>query len=403
MSTQADLLINNIHIASMTDNGEPYGVIENACVAIKDGLICSVAESIGHRIEAKQVFNGNGQWLTPGLIDCHTHLVYAGNRATEFEMRQQGATYAEIAQQGGGIQSTVNATRFGSESELFESAIKRAARLVEEGVTCIEVKSGYGLDLDTELRMLSVASRLSEHLPLSIVPTYLGAHTVPKEYKESPDAYVEFVCNVVIPKVADQGLAKSVDVFCESIGFSPEQCERVFEAAEKVGLSVKAHVEQLSDLKGAVLAAKHNAISVDHIEYLAEEDVPKLAEAGTVAVLLPGAFYFLKETQLPPIAALRQHRVPMAIATDLNPGSSPMASLLTTMNMGCVLFGMTPEEALKGVTVNAAKALKLCSKGQIATGFDADLCLWDIQHPSELSYGINQVRPTQKWVAGHAV
>lgn len=403
MSTKIDLLIDNIHIASMTNNGQAYGTIENASVAIKDGLICSVAESPNKDFDADKVVDGNGQWLTPGLIDCHTHLVYAGNRATEFEMRQQGKSYAEIAQQGGGIQSTVNATRQATESELLESAIKRATRLAEEGVTCIEIKSGYGLDLETELSMLRVAAKLERYLPLSTVPTYLGAHTVPLEYKDNPDAYVEFVCNVVIPKVAEQGLARSVDVFCESIGFSPTQCQKVFESAKKHGLHIKAHVEQLSDLKGAKLAANFGAMSVDHIEYLAESDIQDLAEAGTVAVLLPGAFYFLRETQLPPVDALKKHKVPIAIATDLNPGSSPLASILTTMNMSCVLFGLTPEDALKGVTINAAKALKQCSKGQIATGYDADLCLWDIQHPSELSYGINQLRPSQKWVAGNEI
>jgi imidazolonepropionase len=294
----------------------------------------------------------------------------------------------------------VNATREASEQTLLSSAIKRAARLVEEGVTCIEVKSGYGLDLHTELKMLKVAKQISENLPVSIVTTYLGAHTVPKEYRSNPDDYVQFICDQVIPVVAKQRLATCVDVFCESIGFSPAQCRKIFEAAKAHALNVKAHVEQLSDLKGAKLAAEFGAISVDHIEYLDPKDIPVLQQSGTVAVLLPGAFYYLSETQKPPVAALRANQVPMAIATDLNPGSSPIASILTIMNMASVLFGLTPEEVLYGVTLHAAKALNLSNKGQVKTGMDADLCLWDIAHPAELVYGINQHRPSAKWFAG---
>lgn len=401
MKTKIDLLIHNVSIASMTDNGLPYGQIQNASVAIKNGSICSITKSPFDEFEPEKVVDGQGQWLLPGFIDCHTHMVYAGNRAKEFEMRQQGKTYTEIAQQGGGIQSTVNATRRATEAELLEGSLKRARRLVEEGVTCIEIKSGYGLDLDTELRMLKVAAEVADKLPVTVLPTYLGAHTVPVEYKNNPDAYVDYVCDTVIPKVAEQGLAVSVDVFCESIGFSPQQCEKVFIAAQEHDLNIKAHVEQLSDLKGAKLAAQYQAISVDHIEYLDEDDVSLLADSGTVAVLLPGAFYYLRETQLPPVNSLRHHNVPIAIATDLNPGSSPIASILTTMNMACVLFGLTPEESLRGVTAHAAKALNLENKGQIAVGLDADLCLWDIEHPCEFSYGINQIRPTRKWVAGN--
>ncbi|MEH6712795.1 MAG: imidazolonepropionase [Paraglaciecola polaris] len=400
MTKAADLLIRNVHIASMQDNGQPYGLIENACVAIKDGLISHIGSSQDKNVRASAEFNGAGQWLLPGLIDCHTHLVFGGNRALEFEMRQQGKSYADIARQGGGIQSTVNATRAASSESLLQGALKRAARLVDEGVTTIEVKSGYGLDTDTEIKMLETAKEIEKHLGVNIITTYLGAHAVPIEYQDNPDEYVQLVCNELIPRIKQQGLASAVDVFCESIGFSPAQCEKVFIAAQKNGLHIKAHVEQLSDLKGAKLAAHYHALSVDHIEYLSSSDVPVLAKAGTVAVLLPGAFYSLRETQLPPIDALRQHKVPIALATDLNPGSSPIASLLTMLNMGCILFGLTPEEALFGVTKNAARALGLVNKGQIALGFTADLGLWDIEHPSQLSYGMNLVRPTRKWLAG---
>lgn len=402
MTVQCDWLVKNVRIASMQDNGQPYGLLEQTSVAIKEGKILSLTNDPSN-FTAKHVFDGQQQWLLPGFIDCHTHLVYGGNRAAEFEQRLLGKTYAEIAQAGGGIQSTVNATRLASEQELLISAVKRATRLVEEGVTCIEVKSGYGLDLNTELKMLKVAKQIAEHLPVNIVPTYLGAHAVPKEHSDSAEDYVNFVCDVVIPQVAKQQLASCVDVFCESIGFTPNQCRQVFKAAKEHGLDVKAHVEQLSDLKGAKLAAEFGALSVDHIEYMLAEDVSSLKDAGTVAVILPGAFYYLHETQKPPIEALRKSKIPMAIATDLNPGSSPIASLLTCINMASVLFSLTPEEALLGVTINAAKALKLNDKGCIDEGKDADLCLWDIEHPCELVYAVNQHRPSTKWLAGKQV
>jgi imidazolonepropionase len=402
MAKHCELLIKNVRIASMQDNNLPYGSIENAILAINDGVIVYVGEN-SEAYSGEQCYDGQNRWLLPGLIDCHTHLIYGGNRATEFEQRLQGISYTEIAQQGGGIQSTVNATRKASKAELLTSAIKRAARLVEEGVTSIEIKSGYGLDLDTEIKMLEIARELAQQLPINIIPTYLGAHTVPVEYKDKPDEYVSFICQQVIPEIAKRKLAVAVDVFCESIGFSPKQCERVFIAAKQHGLGIKAHVEQLSDLKGAKLAADFGAWSVDHIEYLDPSDVSALKEADTVAVLLPGAFYFLNETKKPPVAALREHNVPMAVATDLNPGSSPLASLLTAMNMASVLFGLTPEEALRGTTINAAKALGLENKGTIKQGMDADLCLWDIEHPSELVYGINQNRPCAIWLGGRHV
>ncbi|MGS2719439.1 imidazolonepropionase [Paraglaciecola aestuariivivens] len=402
MTLPCDLLIKNVRIASMQQQGQPYGELNEQVVAIKDGKIIGLSKQ-AQDFSATRTFDGQQKWLLPGFIDCHTHLVYGGNRAAEFEQRLLGKSYAEIAQAGGGIQNTVNATRAASASNLLNKALKRAARLVEEGVTCIEVKSGYGLDLDTEIKMLKVAKQIEHHLPVTIIPTYLGAHTVPKEFKQAPNDYVDFICQKVIPEVAKQQLAEAVDVFCESIGFSPAQCEKVFVAAKQHGLKVKAHVEQLSDLKGAKLASEYQALSVDHIEYMQAVDVPYLKQSGTVAVLLPGAFYYLHEKQLPPIQALREHQVPMAIATDLNPGSSPIASLLTTMNMASVLFALTPEEALKGVTVHAAQALGLSNKGQIAQHMDADLCLWDIEHPNELVYAVNQHRPETKWLAGQQV
>jgi imidazolonepropionase len=400
MTKQCDLVINNVRIASMQKDEKPYGILSQSSVAIKDGKVLAIFDRSKASYKGDQIYDGENRWLLPGFIDCHTHLVYGGNRANEFEQRLQGKTYTEIAQQGGGIQGTVNATREASEKELLLGAIKRAARLVEEGVTCIEVKSGYGLDLHTELKMLKVAKQIAENLPVSIVTTYLGAHTVPKEYRLNPDDYVQFICEQVIPAVADQKLASCVDVFCESIGFSPTQCRTIFAAAKTHRLNVKAHVEQLSDLKGAKLAAEFGALSVEHIEYLDPKDIPAIKQADTVAVLLPGAFYYLSETQKPPVAELRANKVPIAIATDLNPGSSPIASILTIMNMASVLFGLTPEEVLYGVTLHAAKALNIPKKGQINIGMDADLCLWDIEHPAELVYAINQHRPSAKWFAG---
>lgn len=400
MAEQCDLVINNVRIASMQLNGKPYGTLNHTSVAIENGKVLAIFDANNKTYQGVKQYDGENKWLLPGFIDCHTHLVYGGNRANEFEQRLQGKTYTEIAQQGGGIQGTVNATRESSEQTLLSSAIKRAARLVEEGVTSIEVKSGYGLDMETELKMLSVATQIAEHLPVTIIPTYLGAHTVPKEYRSNPDDYVQFVCEQVIPAVAKQNLADCVDVFCESIGFSPAQCRKIFEVAKNHKLDVKAHVEQLSDLKGAKLAAEYCALSVDHIEYLDPYDIPALAQSGTVAVLLPGAFYYLSETKKPPVAELRANNIPIAIATDLNPGSSPIASILTIMNMASVLFSLTPEEAICGVTINAAKALNLPNKGQVKAGMDADLCLWDIEHPAELVNGINQHRPCAKWFAG---
>lgn len=400
---RADFIIHNVNVASMHNEQNGYGIIEKAEVAVKDAKIIDVAVRGKSNIQTSQQYDGQGKWLLPGFIDCHTHLVYGGNRSAEFEQRLQGHSYTEIAQAGGGIQSTVASTRAESHQSLLQSAIKRARRLAEEGVTCIEIKSGYGLDLDTEIKMLEVIKRLPEHVPINTVATYLGAHTVPNEFKGKPDQYIDYICSEVIPYVADRRLAQAVDVFCETIGFSNAQCRKVFVTAQQAGLDIKAHVEQLSNLQGAVLAAAHGALSVDHIEYLADQDIAELKKANCVAVLLPGAFYYLHEKQKPPVQGLREQGVPMAVATDLNPGSSPVASLLTAANMAAVLFGLTPLECLLGITAHAAQALGLESKGRIAEGYDADLCLWDVTHPAELIYGINTHRPTDIWLGGKHV
>ncbi|GGX39181.1 imidazolonepropionase [Saccharospirillum salsuginis] len=340
---------------------------------------------------------GQGGVLTPGLIDCHTHLVFGGQRAGEFEQRLEGASYADIAAQGGGIISTVRATREASEDDLYTSAAKRLQGLMADGVTTVEIKSGYGLTTEHEAKMLRVARRLGEQYPVRVVTTFLGAHALPPEYKDRKDDYIDLVCNDMIPSIADQGLADAVDVFCEGIAFNLDQTERVFQAAHKHGLPIKGHVEQLSHLGGASLAAKYNALSVDHIEWLTEDDVQAIAESGTVATLLPGAFYTLRDTQVPPIDALRRARVPMAIATDGNPGSSPIFQLTLILNMACTLFRLTPTEALQGVTANAARALGLSEQlGSIQPGQRADFCIWDIEQPAELAYAIAPGRLRQR-------
>lgn len=398
-----DLLIKNVHIASMQKSLEGYGIIENATVAVKNGTFVYVGSDDVQANLGAEVIDGQGKWLLPGLIDCHTHLVYGGNRSDEFEQRLLGRSYKEIAEQGGGIQSTVEATRKASKHELLSSAMGRAKKLLEEGVTTIEIKSGYGLDLANEIKMLEVAKELEKRLPITVITTFLGAHTVPAEFKHNPDAYVDLICGEMIPVIAENQLASFVDVFCESIGFSLTQSQRVFECAKQHGLNIKAHVEQLSDLGGAKLASQYGASSVDHLEYLNEQDIAEIGKTDTVAVILPGAYYYLNETTKPPVQALRKHQVPMAVATDLNPGSSPLNSLLTAMNMAAVMFGLSPEECLKGTTIHAAQALRQSNKGQIKEGMDADFSLWDIKHPNELVYGINQTRPSQIWQAGKHV
>ena len=387
-----DSLWINVHLATMTP-ATPYGTVESGALAVAGEQIVWVGQEkelpADLKSSAAEVHDGDGAWITPGLVDCHTHLVYAGSRAREFELRLQGATYEEIARQGGGIRSTVSATRDADEDTLFNQSAPRLLALLREGVTTVEVKSGYGLDLDTELRMLRVARRLGEEFPVTVLPTFLGAHALPPEYENRPDDYIEFVCNQVLPQVASQKMAVAVDAFCENIGFTLEQTERVFKTAKNLGLAIKLHAEQLTDLQGAALAARYRALSADHLEYVSEAGVQAMAKHNTVAVLLPGAFYFLRETQVPPVDLLRRHGVPIALSTDCNPGSSPTVSLLLMLNMACTLFRLTPEEALAGVTRNGARALGLQDRiGTLEPGKDADFVIWNIPEPAELSYRI---------------
>jgi imidazolonepropionase len=383
-------LFTHARITAMTDGRIPYGLIENGAIAVKDGRIAWV----GPQSETPSFCASfartalEGRLVTPGLIDCHTHVVFGGNRAAEFEMRLNGASYEEVARAGGGIISTVKATREASDEDLAANALPRIDAMLAEGVTTIEVKSGYGLDAETELKMLRAARAIAKLRRVRIVTTFLGAHAVPPEYRDRSDAYIDEVCIPTLRAAHAEALVDAADGFCEGIAFSPAQIARVFDAAKALKLPVKLHAEQLSNLGGARLAASYGALSADHLEYLDEEGVAAMAKAGTVAVILPGAYYTLRETQMPPIALLRQYGVPMALATDCNPGSSPMTSLLLAMNMGCTLFRMTPLEALKGVTVNAALALGLKDCGTIAAGQRADLAVWNIDHPAELSYRI---------------
>lgn len=385
----------NVNIATMSDAGNSYGEIKAAALAIVDGKIAWLgkqADLPAFDEKTTKVIDGQGQWLTPGLIDCHTHLIYGGNRANEFEMRLQGKSYQEIAEAGGGIVSTVKATREASKDELLASALPRLTALHQQGVTTLEIKSGYGLDTETEIKMLEVAGTLAEKLPVTIKRTFLGAHALPVEYKDNPEGYVDLVCDEMMPLVAQRKLADTVDVFCENIGFNVSQTERVFASAKQHGLAIKVHAEQLSDLGGTELAAKYKAKSSDHVEFLSEQGIAAMKQADMTAVLLPGAFYFLRETQLPPITQLREQGVAMAIATDANPGSSPICSIQLMLNMACTLFRLTPAEALAGVTCHAAKALDLSDKkGMLAVGYDADIAQWNISQPAELCYqfGVN--------------
>ena len=384
-------LLTNLRIATMADvNPASYGLVEKAAVAIGGGKITWVgAEAeIPAACATFSRTSYQGRLLTPALIDCHTHIVFGGNRAAEFEMRLNGATYEEVARAGGGIVSTVKATRGATDSELLASALPRVDAMLAEGVSVIEIKSGYGLDADTELRMLRVARNIETIRPLRVVTTFLGAHAIPPEYLGRADSYIDEVCIPTLRKAHAEGLIDAVDGFCEGIAFSPAQIARVFDVARQLNLPMKLHAEQLSNLGGAKLAASYGALSADHLEYLDEGGVAALAKSGTVAVILPGAFYTLREKQMPPIDELRLHGVAMALATDCNPGSSPLTSLLLTMNMGCTLFRMTPLEALRGVTVNAARALGLRDCGTIAVGQRADFAIWNVEHPAELSYRI---------------
>ena len=404
--TSWQTLWRNVNLATMTEGGSGYGAIEQGALAIADGKIVWIGKESDlpdYDKAAVEVLDGQGKWLTPGLIDCHTHLVYGGNRANEFEMRLQGKSYQEIANAGGGIVSTVSATRKATSEQLLASALPRAKALLSQGVTTVEIKSGYGLNVESELKMLKVAGMINEQLPINVKRTFLGAHAVPVEYKDKADDYIELVCNEMIPAVEAENLADAVDVFCEGIGFDIQQTESVFKAAQKHQIPVKIHAEQLSNLGGSELASSYQALSCDHIEYLDEQGVKAMAEAGTVAVLLPGAFYFLRETQQPPIELLRKHNVSMAIATDANPGSSPIVNLPLMLNMACTLFRLTPAEAIAGVTCHAASALGEKSKGQLAIGFDADLALWNIEQPAMLCYqfGVNLLE--NLYISGKAV
>ena len=372
------------------DGADGYGLRENAALLVDDSRIAWIGSmQDSPPAAAAERYDCAGRLVTPGLIDCHTHLVHGGDRADEFELRLEGASYAQIAARGGGIVSTVNATRAASLDQLFEQALPRARQLQSEGVTTIEIKSGYGLDCASEIKMLRVAAELERELGWRVIKTFLGAHALPPEYANRSDEYIELVCEEMLPAAHAEGLVDAVDVFIESIAFSVDQGERVLACAQQLGLPVKAHVEQLSDLGGAAMAARRGALSVDHLEYLAPSDVALLVEHDCVAVLLPGAFYVLGERQLPPLQALREHGVAMALATDLNPGSSPLHSLLLTMNLGCTLFRMTPAEALRGVTVNGARALGLQAQiGSLEPGKQADLAVWDVDRPALLSYRI---------------
>ncbi|HWR95250.1 MAG TPA: imidazolonepropionase [Arenimonas sp.] len=373
----------------VTLDGPDYGMVRNGCIAWRDGEITYVGTDSGNALiwlqDAEQAFDAKGNWLTPALIDCHTHLVFAGNRAEEAEQRLNGASYEDIAKAGGGILSSVRSTREASEEELFTQSLPRLQALIADGVACVEIKSGYGLDLANERKMLRVARRLGEHAGITVKTTYLAAHALPAEFSGRSDDYIDAVC-VWLPHLHGEGLIDAVDVFCEGIGFSSAQSRRVFEAARALGLPVKCHADQLSDLSGAALVAEFSGLSADHVEYTSDESVRRMAAAGTVAVLLPGAFHVLRETKLPPMAAFREHGVPMAVATDCNPGTAPLLSLRLAMAMACTHFRLTPEEALRGATLHAAKALGLGDRGRLAVGQRADFALWNIRHPAELCY-----------------
>ena len=388
-----DALWRNVHLATMTDGSASYGDILNGALAIKNGQIAwlGAEQDVPADAHAAETHDGQGAWLTPGLIDCHSHIVYAGNRSNEFEARLNGVAYEAIARAGGGILSTVNATRLASFDDLLAQSLPRVKRLLVEGVTTLEIKSGYGLDLETEAKMLRVARHIGNTLPVTVRTTFLGAHAVPLEYKGRADDYITYVCDVMLPALHAEGLVDAVDAFCENIGFSAVQTERVFQAAAQLNLPVKLHAEQLSDQNGASLVARFNGLSADHLEYLSDAGISAMAANGTVAVLLPGAYYFLRETKLPPLQALREAGVPIAVSTDCNPGTSPMTSLLLAMNMACTMFRMTPQEAFAGTTAHAARALGLHDRvGRLVVGQMADFALWQIDRPADLAYAMGQ-------------
>ena len=384
-----DKLFINCHLATM-ENGNYHNIL-NAALGVTGERISWTGKlsDLPHAPEklACKVIDCQNQWILPGFVDCHTHLVWAGSRSHEFEMRLGGASYEEIASKGGGIKSTVSATRSATQDELFAQGSQRMDIFLKQGITCVEIKSGYGLDLDTELKILSVINLLNKSFPQHIEPTFLGAHSLPPEYQNRPEDYVNLVIKDMLPRVKDQAIATGVDVFCEHIAFSRDQTQKVFMAAKDLGLRVKLHAEQLSDMDGAALAAEFNALSCDHLEYLSPHGAQKMAQKNVTAVLLPGAFYYLRQTQKPPVDLLRKFKIPMAVSTDLNPGTSPVHAMTIILNMGCLLFGLTCEEALAGATLNGARALGLDhKKGSLEIGKDADLVVWDIDTPADLCY-----------------
>ena len=383
-----DVIWRNVRLATMDpERNTPYGLVEGHALIVREGKIRDIVPESSLYLTHDNTFDMQGRLITPGLIDCHTHLVFGGNRAGEWEQRLNGVSYQQISAQGGGINATVSATRSASDEQLLHLAHQRMEQLIKEGVTLLEIKSGYGLDLQTEEKILRVAAALAAENIIEISPTLLAAHATPAEYRDDPDGYITLVCETILPQLWEQGLFETVDLFCESVGFSLAQSERVFQAAQALGIPIKGHVEQLSLLGGAQLVSRYHGLSADHIEYLDEAGVAAMSQSGTVGVLLPGAFYFLKEQQRPPVALLRQYQVPMAVATDFNPGTSPFISLHWAMNMACVQFGLTPEEAWAGVTRHAARALgRHDTHGQLKAGFVADFVVWDATLPVEILY-----------------
>jgi imidazolonepropionase len=402
--THWDLLLTDARIATMERDVAPYGVIDDGAIAIADGAIAWVGSTASiPNNEVREARSLSGHWVTPALIDCHTHLVFGGDRSAEFEQRLSGVSYEDIARAGGGILSTVHATRNSSSDELFESASKRLQMLQADGVATVEIKTGYGLDVATEIKMLEVANRLSESSAITIQTTLLAAHAIPPEYKNDADSYIELICEELIPLVAERELANAVDAYCEEFAFSAEQVAKVFEAARRHDLPVKLHADQLSDGGGAALAAGFDALSADHLEYASSDGIAAMANSGTTAVLLPGAYLTLNETQLPPVDAMRDSGVAIALATDCNPGTSPLTSVRETMALGCRLFRLTPEECLAGVTRAAAGALGLSDRGTIEIGKRADLAIWDISHPRDLSYWLGSQSLSGLFISGRDV
>ncbi|MEH0013566.1 imidazolonepropionase [Citrobacter portucalensis] len=383
-----DVIWRNVRLATMDpERGTPYGLLDGHALIVRQGKIRDIVPESSLYLTHDNTFDMQGRLITPGLIDCHTHLVFGGNRAGEWEQRLNGVSYQQISAEGGGINATVSATRSATDEQLLHVAHQRMEQLIKEGVTLLEIKSGYGLDLPTEEKILRVVAALAAENIVEISPTLLAAHATPAEYRDDPDGYITRVCETILPQLWEQGLFETVDLFCESVGFSLAQSERVFQAAQALGIPIKGHVEQLSLLGGAQLVSRYHGLSADHIEYLDEAGVAAMSQSGTVGVLLPGAFYFLKEQQRPPVALLRQYQVPMAVATDFNPGTSPFISLHWAMNMACVQFGLTPEEAWAGVTRHAARALgRHATHGQLKAGFVADFVVWDATLPVEILY-----------------